>query len=75
MQTSALLDALAEGLRELPLVRLERLPRMADFAIWATAALWSSGRICTSLSLEPQGRLLHAESAKVVLVRQTLYVG
>jgi hypothetical protein len=28
----ALLDALAEGLRELPRVRLERLPRMADFA-------------------------------------------
>jgi hypothetical protein len=42
----ALLDALAEGLRELPRVRLERLPRMADFALWATAcetALWPAG--------------------------------
>jgi len=42
----ALLDAVAHGLRTLPRVRLERLPRMADFAIWATAcetALWPSG--------------------------------
>jgi hypothetical protein len=33
----ALLDAAAQGLRMLPLVRLKRLPRMADFALWATA--------------------------------------
>jgi hypothetical protein len=42
----ALLDAAACGLRELPQVRVERLPRMADFAIWATAcetALWPAG--------------------------------
>src|SRR5262249_18662068 len=32
----ALLDA-AHGLRMLPQVRLKRLPRMADFALWATA--------------------------------------
>ena len=42
----ALLDAVAHGLRTLPRVRLDRLPRMADFAIWATAcetAFWSTG--------------------------------
>jgi hypothetical protein len=42
----ALLDAVVHGLRELPHVRLDRLPRMADFAIWATAcetALWPGG--------------------------------
>jgi hypothetical protein len=42
----ALLDAASHGLRTLPHVRLDRLPRMADFAIWATAcetALWSTG--------------------------------
>jgi hypothetical protein len=42
----ALLDAVAEGLRRLPETRLERLPRMADFALWATAcetALWPAG--------------------------------
>ncbi|MGA7451637.1 MAG: hypothetical protein WBW73_10290 [Rhodoplanes sp.] len=42
----ALLDAVSHGLRTLPHVRLDWLPRMADFAIWATAcetALWPSG--------------------------------
>jgi hypothetical protein len=33
-----LLDAAAGALRRLPQVRLERLPRMADFAAWVTAA-------------------------------------
>jgi hypothetical protein len=39
----ALLTALAHGLRELPRVRAEKLPRMADFALWAAAcetAFW-----------------------------------
>jgi hypothetical protein len=42
----ALLDAVSHGLRTLPWARLDRLPRMADFAVWATAcetALWSPG--------------------------------
>jgi hypothetical protein len=41
-----LLDAVAQGLRLLPDTRLERLPRMADFALWATAcetAIWPAG--------------------------------
>lgn len=41
-----LLDAVSKGLAELPSIRLDKLPRMADFALWATAcetALWSSG--------------------------------
>src|SRR5690606_20177831 len=41
-----LLDAVAKGLAELPRTRLDKLPRMADFALWATAcetALWPSG--------------------------------
>jgi hypothetical protein len=33
----ALLDAAVHGLRMLPRVRLKRLPRMADFALWAAA--------------------------------------
>jgi hypothetical protein len=32
-----LLDAAAHGLKMLSRVRLKRLPRMADFALWATA--------------------------------------
>jgi hypothetical protein len=42
----ALLDAVSHGLRALPHVRLDRLPRMADFALWASAcetALWPAG--------------------------------
>src|SRR6516162_7397334 len=42
----ALLDAAAHGLKRLSRVRLERSPRMADFALWATAcetAFWPSG--------------------------------
>ena len=33
----ALLDAAAHGLHMLPQLRLQQLPRMADFALWATA--------------------------------------
>jgi hypothetical protein len=33
----AVLDATAHGLHMLPQVRLQRLPRMADFTVWATA--------------------------------------
>jgi hypothetical protein len=42
----ALLDAVVEGLRRLPETRLPQLPRMADFALWASAcetALWLKG--------------------------------
>jgi hypothetical protein len=41
-----LLDAVVEGLKRFPETRLEKLPRMADFALWVTAcetALWPAG--------------------------------
>ncbi len=41
-----LLEAVVQGLKMLPDTTLERLPRMADFALWATAcetALWPAG--------------------------------
>jgi hypothetical protein len=41
-----LLDAVSVGLKQLPHTRLGKLPRMADFALFATAcetALWSAG--------------------------------
>jgi hypothetical protein len=41
-----LFDAVAKGLAMLPQTRLDRLPRMADFALWATScerALWPAG--------------------------------
>ena len=46
-----LLDAVVEGLRRLPDTRLEKLPRMADFALWVTAcesALWPAGTFWTA---------------------------
>lgn len=39
----ALLDAIAMALRQLPNIKLSALPRMADFALWATAAETSFG--------------------------------
>ena len=42
----AVLDAVVQGLRALGRVYLDGLPRMADFALWATAcetALWPAG--------------------------------
>jgi hypothetical protein len=42
----ALLDGVSHGLRRLPETRLNALPRMADFALWATAcetAYWKAG--------------------------------
>jgi hypothetical protein len=46
-----LLDAVVHGLKRLPETRLEKLPRMADFALWATAcetALWPAGTFWTA---------------------------
>jgi len=39
----SLLDAASAGLRNLPNVRLDQLPRMADFAIWVNACEESLG--------------------------------
>jgi hypothetical protein len=40
----AIFDIIAGGLRELPNVRLDTLPRMADFAKWATACEIATGQ-------------------------------
>jgi hypothetical protein len=43
----ALLNAVSKGLAMLPKTKLEKLPRMADFALWAVAceaAMWKPGR-------------------------------
>ena len=48
-----LLDAVVQGLKMLPNTTLERLPRMADFALWATAcetALWPAGTFSSAYS-------------------------
>ena len=50
----ALLDAAAQGLRALPQVRLQRLPRMADFALWVAA--------CETTGFRPEGAFQAAYS-------------
>jgi hypothetical protein len=54
----ALLNAVACALRELPHVRLERLPRMADFARWACAAApalgWDAEKFMTAYQANRQ---------------------
>ena len=48
-----LLDAVAEGIKRLPHTHLEKLPRMADFALWVTAceaALWPPGTFWSAYS-------------------------
>jgi hypothetical protein len=70
----AVLDALVAGLRERPSVRLARLPRMADFALWGEAVCrglcWAPGEFAsayedsrrtateTSLGSSPLGTVL-----------------
>lgn len=44
-----LLDAVSRGLANLPSVRLERLPRLADFALWATACENGDGAFMRAL--------------------------
>jgi hypothetical protein len=47
----ALLDAVVEGLKRLPETRLPKLPRMADFALWAAAcetAFWPADTFWTA---------------------------
>src|SRR5262249_18226293 len=46
-----LLDAVVEGIKRLAETRLPRLPRMADFALWATACettFWPAGTFWTA---------------------------
>jgi hypothetical protein len=48
-----LLDAVVEGLKRLPDTHLPKLPRMADFALWASAcetAIWPAGTFWSAYS-------------------------
>jgi hypothetical protein len=67
----ALLDALAHGLRTRRLLRLDRLPRMADFALWATAcetACWSPGTFLKAYNENRRGAVEDALEADPVAV-------
>jgi hypothetical protein len=72
----ALLDAVAAGLKNLPDVRLGRLPRMADFARWVTAcepALgWPAGSFMAAYAsnVANANELALGESAVVAPLRE-----
>jgi hypothetical protein len=73
----ALLDAASHGLKMLPRVRFKRLPRMADFAVWAAAcesAFRSPGTLETAYSnnrREAIGNIVDADPV-AVLVREIM---
>jgi hypothetical protein len=81
----ALLDAVVHGLKRLPETRLERLPRMADFAIWATAcegALWPAGTFwsayCGNLNEAVEGVIDAdpiAAAVRAVMATRTVWTG
>jgi hypothetical protein len=80
-----LLDAVVEGLKRLPETRLEKLPRMADFALWASAcesALWPAGTFwsayCGNRDEAVEG-VIDADSiaaaVRAVMMTQTVWTG
>ncbi len=66
----ALLDAVSHGLQRLPETKLDRLPRLADFARWATACgdglLWEPGQFIKSYFSNRQGAVLDVIEADPV---------
>src|SRR5215475_12774836 len=75
----ALLDAAAHGLQRLSRVRLERSPRMADFALWTTAcetALWPPGTFLRAYDANRRAAIEGAIEADPVaaFVRETMAV-
>jgi hypothetical protein len=68
----SLLDAAAHGLRNLPGVRLEQLPRMADFALWATAcetAFWPTGTFAPAYQANRRTAIENLIDADLVAAR------
>lgn len=54
----ALFDMVAHGLRELPKIHLESLPRLADFALWITACegvAWKRGAFLEAFEANRRG--------------------
>jgi hypothetical protein len=80
-----LLDAVVRGLKRLPETRLEKLPRMADFALWATAcetALWPAGTFwsayCSNRDAAVEGVIDAdpiAAAVRAVMATRTVWTG
>jgi hypothetical protein len=81
----ALLDAVAHGLRVLDRVQLDRLPRMADFALWATAcetAFWPAGTFARAYAANRRAAIESVVEAdpvaacvRAIMVDRTMWTG
>ena len=80
-----LLDAMVHGLRATGRVHLERLPRMADFALWATAcetALWPAGTFACAYAANRRAAIESiieadpiANCVRAMMVDRTIWTG
>jgi hypothetical protein len=81
----ALLDAVVYGLRILSRVQLDRLPRMADFALWAAAcetALWPPGTFARAYAANRRTAIESiidadpiATCVRTIMVDRTIWTG
>ena len=81
----ALLDAVVHGLRAIGRVHLDRLPRMADFALWATAcetALWPAGTFARAYAANRRAAIESiieadpiATCVRAIMVDRTIWTG
>jgi hypothetical protein len=81
----ALLDAAVHGLRAMGGVQLDRLPRMADFALWAAAcetALWPAGTFARAYAANRSATIESiieadpiATCVRAIMVDQTVWTG
>src|SRR6266446_5159166 len=81
----ALLDAAAHGLRTMGRVQLDQLPRMADFALWATAcetALWPAGTFARAYAENRRAAIESiieadpvANCVRAIMVDRTIWTG
>ncbi len=80
-----LLDAVVKGLAELPRTKLDRLPRMADFALWATAcetAIWAAGTFMAAFDINRRDAVEGvidadpiATAVRAILATRTVWTG
>src|SRR6266478_2467743 len=81
----ALLDAVVHGLRAMGGVHLDQLPRMADFALWATAcetALWPAGTFARAYAANRRAAIESiieadpiATCVRAIMVNQPMWTG
>jgi hypothetical protein len=81
----ALLDSVVHGLRAMGGIQLDRLPRMADFAIWAAAcepALWPAGTFARAYAANRRAAIESvieadpiATCVRAMMVDRTLWTG